>query len=222
MNENHVFSGDALEEIIELVCSYGNEIVQHANPLCRGEEMLSLTDERTTLIQAYKKLSAIICVAKEGLESVDDLVRHRSTIDMDAFEKAVSAEGRVYAKHEAAGRDLRREMELESAQRHDYNVEVHLRVEEIMGGRLSQDFVKIADALDSTVEEAATTCGYTTVKEHDVLRTQSEDRVVVFMVLHTPVIDIEERVDQIIDHCLATLDNSLRHRIERGSMAIRR
>lgn len=40
------------------------------------------------------------------------------------------------------------------------------------------------------------------------------------MTLNTPVIDLEERLDRIAEHCLAGLDEKVRAGVSFGSMAI--
>lgn len=218
MDESQTSSAEAIDELIDFVRGYGNEVVEQAYPLCRAKEMLGLTDERTTLIQTHKKLQAIITVAQQGLEAVEDQVRHRSTIDMEAFHEAIDAEDRVFTPLESDGRDIRREMELEKAQTHDFNVEVALSIDANDGAS-----AKVAEALDSTIEDAVRNSEFTSLKEHEVGRGKpSNADVIVSMVLNTPVLDIEERVDGIINYCLAMLDTRFQRLVRRGSMAISR
>lgn len=210
MFENHASS----EEAIELVRGFGNEIVEHAYPLCRGEEMLKLTDEGTTLVQAHKKLQAIISEAQEGIEAVQDRVRYRSSIDLESFTQAVKAKDVVLTKREAEGRDIRREIELEQAERRDYKIELKLSPSPL------GDSLHIADVIRERIDEAVIDVGHTTLVDH-VVRTDVhiEGDILIQMTLNTPVIDLEERVDGIAEHCLAGLDEKVRAGVSFGSMA---
>lgn len=213
MYENHASSEEAIEELVELVRGFGNEIADHAYPLCRSEEMLKLTDERTILVQARKRLQAIMSAAQEGIEAVEECVRHRSSIDLESFTQALNAEDVVLAKREAEGRDIRYEIELEQADRRDYGIELNLHP------TVLADSPRIAEVIRERIDEAVMITGHATLVDHEVSAdAHTEGNILIRMTLNTPVVDLEKRVDRIAERCLAALDEEIRAGVSFGSM----
>lgn len=106
---------ESRERVVELVGEYGRDLVDLSRKLRKAGTLLDLSDERTVLVHAHRRLTEIIEMATEARESIEYMVGERSTIELDEFHAEVGrAPDRVLSKRAAEAWELQREWNQEA------------------------------------------------------------------------------------------------------------